>query len=60
MAKKQLDRKDYNKAFAKELKRLNPAQKEAVEQIRNMADVLEKEKVALEDNIETLTMYASR
>lgn len=33
MTKKQLERKDYNKAFAKELKRLNPAQKEAVEQI---------------------------
>lgn len=33
MAKKQLERKDYNKAFSKELQRLNPAQKEAVEQI---------------------------
>ncbi|MFT6321220.1 MAG: DNA helicase-2/ATP-dependent DNA helicase PcrA [Granulosicoccus sp.] len=28
-----MERKDYNKAFAKELKRLNPAQKVAVEQI---------------------------
>lgn len=33
MSKKQLVRKDYNKAFAKELKKLNPAQKVAVEQI---------------------------
>jgi len=34
--------------------------KDAVERIRNMMDVLEKEKVVLEDNVETLTMYVSR
>ncbi len=32
----------------------------AVVQIRDMADILEKGKISLEEDIETLTKYASR